>query len=114
MHTRPVLRHLRPWLPAADVPNRGICRPVGSSPLTARDDSSAPMLPAECQGDLTNSARRQCCVESDVRCLRRGELCSTAGSRIAPIPCAEGLVCRIFDEGFPAVDRPNRGVCVPS
>ncbi|CAN8061786.1 unnamed protein product [Agarophyton chilense] len=98
-------------LPAADVPNRGVCRPVGSTPLTVALETPFPNVPMECQGDLDNLTLRTCCLDSGVRCLRRGQLCSS-GSRIPPIPCEAGLFCRIFDPGFPAVDIPNRGVCL--
>lgn len=98
--------------PAADVPNRGVCRPVGSTPMALVDESPVPNMPPACVGELDSLALRNCCLESGVRCLQRGQLCSTEGSRIPPVPCAMGLTCRIFATGFPAADIPNSGVCV--
>ncbi|PXF44404.1 hypothetical protein BWQ96_05847 [Gracilariopsis chorda] len=98
--------------PAADVPNRGVCRPVGRTPIALVEETPVPNMPPTCVGELDSLALRNCCLESGVRCLQRGQICSTEGSRIPPVPCALGLTCRIFSTGFPAADIPNRGVCL--
>ncbi len=53
-----------------------------------------------------------CCENEGLGCIPEGEECTTSGSRGFPaIPCEEGLVCDIHDEGAPHVDLPNRGTC---
>lgn len=43
---------------------------------------------------------------------RVGDECSTSGTRgFPPKLCGDELECVIFDEGQPAVDIPNRGLC---
>lgn len=64
-----------------------------------------------CRGDIAPAMAAECCETNKIGCLSSGDTCSTAGSRIRPVPCAEGLVCVISDFGLPAVDRPNRGMC---
>lgn len=53
----------------------------------------------------------KCCIDRGIGCLKKGQTCSTMGSRIQPVPCKKGLTCVIMNFGFPAVDRPNSGTC---
>lgn len=47
-----------------------------------------------------------------VRAVNVGDACSTSGTRgFPPQLCGDFLECVIFDEGRPAVDIPNRGIC---
>mmetsp|Transcript_3699 Transcript_3699/g.11646 ORF Transcript_3699/g.11646 Transcript_3699/m.11646 type:complete len:179 (-) Transcript_3699:68-604(-) len=72
-----------PGHPEVDLPDRGTCVP----------EAAASKAPAA---------------------LGLGAECTTSGTRgFPPVPCAEGLECRITDKGHPEVDMPNRGTCQP-
>ena len=53
------------------------------------------------------------CVNGNgVHAVNVGDACSTSGTRgFPPQLCGDFLECVIFDEGRPAVDIPNRGIC---
>ena len=54
-----------------------------------------------------------CTAGSGSTSLPEGARCTTQRSRgqSEPVPCAEGLVCHIQDQGMIQADRPNSGVC---
>lgn len=75
---------------------------------------SGPISPEEaCSGTISPFLAPFCCEELGVGCLSRGDACSTTGSLLPPVPCEKGLECVVTDFGFPAVDLPTTGVCVP-
>lgn len=83
------------------LPDEGIVTTCGA--WRDRDDD-------ECENPSPFDAAR-CCIERQMGCREVGEMCSTAGSRIAPVPCEQDSTCVISDFGFPAADRPNSGTC---
>lgn len=72
-----------------------------------------PVPPSDkCKPPISFFDAAECCRERGIGCLGKGAKCSTAGSRVPPVPCKKGLTCVISDFGFPAADRPNAGKCL--
>ena len=65
----------------------------------------------KCREPISLFDAQECCIEEGIGCIGKGEVCSTAGSLIPPVPCEKGLTCVIRDFGFPAADQPNSGKC---
>lgn len=66
----------------------------------------------DCKNDFLSPAEMaKCCTEFAEGCLQKGELCTTAGSPVPPIPCDKDLECVISNFGLPSADVPSEGIC---
>lgn len=75
---------------------------------------SGPLTPREaCAAPISIFLAPFCCTQLDIGCVPRGGICSTTGGLVPPVPCAKGLECVVTDFGFPAVDLPTSGICLP-